>query len=39
MPEQERAARCRSLARAATAVPPSLWFSSQLAALDDAEVA
>lgn len=36
MPEAERAGRCRSLARAAAAVPPSAWFESQLAALDEA---
>ncbi len=35
MPQDERAARCRSLARAAAAVPPALWFASQLAALDE----
>ena len=31
---EERIARCRSLAAAAGAVPPSAWFASQLAALD-----
>jgi trehalose 6-phosphate synthase len=34
MSEEERFARCRSLAAAASAVPPSAWFASQLAALD-----
>ncbi|HXS64767.1 MAG TPA: trehalose-6-phosphate synthase [Streptosporangiaceae bacterium] len=34
MSEEERIARCRSLAAAASAVPPSAWFASQLAALD-----
>jgi trehalose 6-phosphate synthase len=34
MSEEERFARCRSLAAAAGAVPPSAWFASQLAALD-----
>ncbi|MHB1818748.1 MAG: alpha,alpha-trehalose-phosphate synthase (UDP-forming) [Streptosporangiaceae bacterium] len=35
MPDDERIRRCRSLARAGSAVPPSAWFASQLAALDD----
>ncbi|MDA8318538.1 MAG: trehalose-6-phosphate synthase, partial [Actinomycetota bacterium] len=34
MPDDERIRRCRSLARAGSAVPPSAWFASQLAALD-----
>jgi trehalose 6-phosphate synthase len=34
MSEEERFARCRSLAARASAVPPSAWFASQLAALD-----
>ncbi len=34
MPAEERIRRCRSLARAAGACPPSAWFASQLAALD-----
>jgi trehalose 6-phosphate synthase len=34
MPDAERARRCRSLAAAASAVPPTAWFDSQLAALD-----
>ncbi len=34
MPDDERARRCRSLAAAASAVPPTAWFDSQLAALD-----
>jgi trehalose 6-phosphate synthase len=34
MSEEERFARRRSLAAAASAVPPSAWFASQLAALD-----
>jgi trehalose 6-phosphate synthase len=35
MSMEERLARCRSLAAAASAVPPSAWFASQLAALDN----
>ncbi|HET9897499.1 MAG TPA: trehalose-6-phosphate synthase [Streptosporangiaceae bacterium] len=40
MPDEERIRRCRSLAQAAGAFPPSAWFASQLAALDalDAQV-
>jgi trehalose 6-phosphate synthase len=34
MPHEERMRRCRSLAKAAGAVPPAAWFASQLAALD-----
>jgi trehalose 6-phosphate synthase len=34
MSEPERISRCQSLAAAAGAVPPSRWFSDQLAALD-----
>ncbi|HEX9624416.1 MAG TPA: trehalose-6-phosphate synthase [Streptosporangiaceae bacterium] len=34
MSEEEKFARCRSLAAAAGAVPPSAWFAGQLAALD-----
>ncbi len=34
MSQEERFARCRSLAARAGAVPPSAWFASQLAALD-----
>ncbi len=34
MPDEERRRRCRSLAAAGSAVPPSAWLASQLAALD-----
>jgi trehalose 6-phosphate synthase len=34
MDESERASRCARLAAAGSAVPPSRWFSDQLAALD-----
>jgi trehalose 6-phosphate synthase len=34
MPDSERIRRSRSLAAAGSAVPPSAWFASQLAALD-----
>jgi trehalose 6-phosphate synthase len=34
MSHDERMRRCRSLAAAAGAVPPSAWFASQLSALD-----
>jgi trehalose 6-phosphate synthase len=34
MTEDERRRRCQSLAAAASAVPPSAWLASQLAALD-----
>ncbi|MFC5752285.1 alpha,alpha-trehalose-phosphate synthase (UDP-forming) [Actinomadura rugatobispora] len=34
MPGEERAARSRRLADAATALPPQRWFADQLAALD-----
>ncbi len=34
MPDSERKRRCQSLAAAGSAVPPSAWFASQLAALD-----
>ena len=34
MPDEERAARCRRLADAATALPPRRWFADQLTALD-----
>jgi trehalose 6-phosphate synthase len=34
MPEAERTSRCRSLARAAGAVPPAAWLADQLDALD-----
>jgi trehalose 6-phosphate synthase len=34
MADSERSRRCRSLAEAAGAVPPTLWFADQLAALD-----
>jgi len=34
MPDSERTRRARSLARAASAVPPATWFADQLAALD-----
>jgi trehalose 6-phosphate synthase len=34
MPDDERMRRCRSLAAAAAAMPPSAWFAQQLAALD-----
>jgi trehalose 6-phosphate synthase len=37
MSDTERARRCRSLAIAASAVPPTVWFNSQLAALDAIE--
>jgi trehalose 6-phosphate synthase len=33
LPAAERAARCRRLASAAVALPPSAWFAEQLAAL------
>ncbi len=39
MPDAERTSRCRSLARAAGAVPPSQWFADQLAALDQGSAA
>jgi trehalose 6-phosphate synthase len=35
MSDAERIRRCRSLAAAASAVPPTTWFASQLAALDE----
>lgn len=35
MPADERAASCRRLAGAATALPPGRWFADQLAALDE----
>jgi trehalose 6-phosphate synthase len=34
MSDSERTSRCQSLAAAAGAVPPSLWFADQLAALE-----
>jgi trehalose 6-phosphate synthase len=34
MDPEERAARCRRLAAAASALPPQKWFADQLAALD-----
>jgi trehalose 6-phosphate synthase len=34
MPENERKRRCRALAAAGSAVPPSAWLASQLTALD-----
>jgi trehalose 6-phosphate synthase len=34
MSDEERIRRCRSLAAKAGAVPPSVWFASQLGALD-----
>jgi trehalose 6-phosphate synthase len=34
MPEDERVRRCRALAAAGSAVPPSAWLASQLTALD-----
>jgi trehalose 6-phosphate synthase len=34
MPDSERQRRAASLARAATALPPTRWFADQLAALD-----
>ncbi len=37
MSDAERIRRCRLLAAAASAVPPSAWFASQLAALDEPE--
>ncbi len=37
MSDAERVRRCRLLAAAASAVPPSAWFASQLAALDEPE--
>ncbi len=40
MSDEERIRRCRSLVRKSSAVPPTLWFARQLAALDalDAQV-
>jgi trehalose 6-phosphate synthase len=40
MSDEERIRRCRSLVRKSSAVPPTAWFASQLAALDalDAQV-
>jgi trehalose 6-phosphate synthase len=35
MSDAERVRRCRSLAAAASAMPPTAWFTSQLAALDE----
>ncbi len=35
MPAEERDARCRRLAAAATALPPQQWFANQLCELDD----
>ncbi len=34
MPDAERKRRCQSLVAKASAVPPTVWFGSQLAALD-----
>jgi trehalose 6-phosphate synthase len=34
MPDSERKRRCASLAKAASALPPTEWFAAQLAALD-----
>jgi trehalose 6-phosphate synthase len=34
MPAEERMSRCRALARAAGALPPTTWFADQIAALD-----
>jgi trehalose 6-phosphate synthase len=34
MPDKEKMRRCTSLIAKASAVPPTVWFASQLAALD-----